>query len=139
MRMCPPLGTGLCMVVLLAASGCSSGARADEACAPVPEGVLSDARLSDDGHQWESAPWNGAAWIDFRDEACVIIDHDLGRRPMQVLPYLSFERDDSDDDGRTRSSALASGDLARVLEVTDTQVTLRNDTNADVFLRVVVE
>jgi hypothetical protein len=47
-----------------------------------------------------------------------------------VLAYLSFDPEGA-------SAALAAGDLATVVAVSESTVTLRNDTNSEFFLRVV--
>lgn len=86
--------------------------------------------LSGDG--WQSAPWTGAPWIAYSPRAQIRITHPLGRTPRTVLVYLSFV-----EEGTT--PALAAGDLARVLTVTSSEITIWNDTNGTYFARVVIE
>ena len=83
---------------------------------------------------WESSSWppdEACPWLVFEGRTSVRVPHTLGRRPREVSIYLSFEPNG-------RSGALAAGDLSRILEVTETQVTLRNDTNEDFFVKVVL-
>ncbi len=80
---------------------------------------------------WESSPWTGASWMRYPGHVTLIVDHDLGRRPTAVLVYLAF---DSSGGG----SALSAGDLARIVEVTGDHVTIRNDTDGEYFVRLVL-
>lgn len=89
---------------------------------------LANASVRDD--VWESSPWTGAPWIAFDPRATVELEHTLGRAPRVVLVYLAFDAEGTD-------AALAAGELARVVEVTDTTLTIRNDTSAAFFFRVV--
>jgi hypothetical protein len=81
---------------------------------------------------WESAPWSGAAWIPFPKRVTITLDHSLGHRPWQVITYLSFDRDGT-------LPATAAGDLARVVRVDASSITLHNDTNGDFFIRVTLQ
>jgi hypothetical protein len=90
---------------------------------------LASASVSAEGI-WESGPWTGTPWIPFPGRITMQLEHTLGRTPRVVLVYLAF-----DDEGT--DPALAAGDLARVADVTDTTVTVHNDTSATFFVRVV--
>lgn len=79
---------------------------------------------------WESGPWEGVPWIPFPGRVTIEFEHSLGRAPTVVLVYLAFDPEGTD-------AALAAGELARVVEVTDGTLTIRNDTNAGFFVRVV--
>jgi hypothetical protein len=87
---------------------------------------------------WQSAPWQNARWTSLPGQTRVRMEHGLGRVPDSVEIYLSFEKDDSDREG-TRSSFLAAGDLARISEVTDSTITIKNHTEQPFCLRVVLQ
>ncbi len=89
------------------------------------------ARISLDS--WESSPWPGAGveWLAFPRNIDVTLRHNLGRTPAAVNVYLAFEKSGA-------SGAPAAGDLARIQQVTDRDVTLRNGTQQDYWLRVVL-
>ncbi|MBW2461463.1 MAG: hypothetical protein JRH11_07440 [Deltaproteobacteria bacterium] len=80
---------------------------------------------------WQSVGWLGDPWLRYSGQATLIMEHELGREPSSVLVYLSFEEDGS-------GAALTAGDTARIVSVDDSFVTIRNDTNADFFLRLVI-
>jgi hypothetical protein len=90
---------------------------------------LAGASVSPEGI-WESSPWSGTPWIAYPERITVQLEHTLGRAPRAVLVYLSFDADGIDP-------VLAAGDLASIVEVTETTITVRNDTNAALFVRVV--
>lgn len=116
--------------LVLLAAGCT--ARADE----FRHVALADPELAAHSTSaagvWESAPWTGTNWMPYAGHLTLQIDHDLGHRPNAVLVYLAFDATGS-------GSALSAGDLARVVEVTDDHVTIRNDTAGDYFVRLVLE
>ncbi len=85
---------------------------------------------------WESAPWEGASWLPFPGQVQLRVAHGLGRVPRVVLVYLTFREVPLGGDVEA-PPALAAGDLARVIEVTDTTITVWNDTNGNYFARVV--
>ncbi len=92
---------------------------------------LANASVSPEG-VWESAPWSGqdAPWILYPPRATIELEHTLGREPTTVLVYLAFDEE-------ATAPALAAGDLARIVEVTDTTITIHNDTSGSYFFRVV--
>lgn len=97
---------------------------------------LADASLAAESRSWESAPlFDGMredyAWIAYGGKAELTIHHGLGRRPQGVLVYISF-------DSQGRAAALAAGDLALVDAVTAESVKIRNGTNGNYYLRLVV-
>ncbi|MFO0680890.1 MAG: hypothetical protein U0234_02510 [Sandaracinus sp.] len=121
----------LVALALLASAGC-----AKPGPAPLMEYTLDDlpmAMRDPVADTWESSPWSGTgvAWIPYGPHAQIRLEHDLGRVPDGVATYLSFT-----EDGQTPSQA--AGDLARVVEVTDTHVTVWNDTNGAYYARVVL-
>lgn len=92
---------------------------------------LANASVSPEG-VWESVPWSGqdTPWLPFPPRITAELEHTLGREPRVVLVYLAF-------DPEATEPALAAGDLARVVEVTETTVTVHNDTSGSYFFRVV--
>lgn len=92
---------------------------------------LAHASVSPEG-VWESVPWSGqdTPWLPFPPRVTVELEHTLGREPRVVLVYLAFDAGATDP-------ALAAGDLARIVEVTNTTITVHNDTNGSYFFRVV--
>lgn len=79
---------------------------------------------------WESAPWEGAPWLSFPPRTTLVLEHTLGRAPRAVWVYLAFDPEGTEP-------ALAAGDLARISAVSETSVSVRNDTNAGFYCRVV--
>jgi hypothetical protein len=120
----------LCLVALDDLPG-ASGGQADA----VPGDAGSPAGAS---RKWQSAPWQNAEWTSLPGKTRVRLEHDLGREPDSVDVYLSFEKDDSDREG-TRSSFPAAGDMARITDVTDSTITIKNNTEQSFCLRVVLE
>jgi hypothetical protein len=115
--------------------GCECDGEIDDdgVCIVTDEAIV-DAQ-TDEGALWESAPWQGAPWLCFHSGMKLKIFHSLGYTPALVLVYLSFVNSDHGSD----SSFLASGDLARVVEVTDAYVLIENNTEEYFFARVVLE
>ena len=118
-------------------------AEADEIRVPLDSLACDD--LADG--RWESAPLptidgtcrcggEACGWIPFHGRDTVEVEHPLGRTPALVVPYVAF-----DEDGYENGSGgtLASGDVALILGVSDTVVTLKNNTNERFVLRLVLE
>lgn len=99
---------------------------------PVDAPELAMASTDPETGSWQSAPWSGIDWIPYPPRGQIQVEHALGRVPTTVMIYLSF-----DPDGST--PALAAGDLARVVDVDASTVTVWNDTNGRYFARVVVQ
>jgi len=99
--------------------------------------------LSDLEHQsesngvWQSAEWD-TPWLSFPAKQSVTIEHALGRTPRLVQIYVSFESGGCDRDATT-TALLAAGTLAHISRVNDATVTVRNGTNEDYCLRIVVQ
>ena len=128
------LALGACGLLLPACGKPGAGAIVDLNGNPAiadlsPE--LARSSVNDDGEIWESAPWTGTPWIAYSPRTQLHISHPLGFTPRAVLVYISFV-----DAGTT--PALAAGDLARIVQVSDTDVTVWNDTNGTYFARVVI-
>ncbi|MFN9809806.1 MAG: hypothetical protein ACK6CU_09255 [Deltaproteobacteria bacterium] len=111
---------------------------------PAPGGVvvftaaspeLAMAGIDPESGTWQSAPWADCAgvvrWLPYPPRGQIQLEHSLGRVPTTVFVYLSFMPTGV-------SPALAAGDLARVVEVDASPVTVWNDTNGSYFARVVV-
>ena len=116
------------LVLLLTACGLPTGDSFFYA-ASSPE--LANASISPEG-VWESAPWAapGSSWLPYPGQATIEVEHGLGRVPRSVEVYISFAEDGSE-------SAMAAGDLSRLITVNDTTLAVRNDTNAQLFARIV--
>jgi hypothetical protein len=115
--------------------GCEcNGEMNDDGACIVTDEALAEAQTTE-GELWESAPWQGAPWLCFDSGMKLRIDHSLGYPPALVQVYLSFA---NSDDG-PGSAFLASGDLARIVEVTDAYVLIENNTEEYFFVRVVLE
>lgn len=84
------------------------------------------------GERWQSAPWTGGCdWVRLGAREGIEVPHDLGRPPASVLVYLSFVPSGAE-------AVLAAGDMARIVEVTDTTVTVANATEQPMYARIVL-
>lgn len=96
---------------------------------------LAMASIDPESGTWQSAPWadegGTVQWLPYPPRGQVQVEHNLGRVPTSVFVYLSFVQTGT-------SPALAAGDLARVVDVDASTVTVWNDTNGSYFARVVV-
>ncbi len=129
MRHLAPLA--LAALLVAPAAGCED-ANAQEHIRIGPGDLPPSAGLDATGEGWQSVGWSGDPWQPYPGRATLEFTHDLGRIPTSVLVYLAFDR------GGT-GAGLASGDLARIIEVTETTVTIRNDTEAELFCRVTLQ
>ena len=98
--------------------------------ADAPE--LSMASVDSESGSWESAPWRAGdtGWLPYPPRGQLQLEHGLGRIPQTVIVYLSFDR-------AGMNAAQASGNLARVVEVDASTLTVWNDSNGSYFARVV--
>ena len=94
---------------------------------------LSGASLSTEG-VWESTPWSdpNQPWLRYPGRGTIQLEHGMGRVPRLVMVYLAF-------DSVGTEPGLASGDLARLVDADENTVTIRNDTSASFFVRVVLQ
>lgn len=81
---------------------------------------------------WESAPWSepGVEWLPYPPRATIQVEHTLGEEPRSVLVYLSF-------DPQGAQPAMAAGDLARIVAIDGESISVRNETSAGFFARIV--
>ncbi len=95
---------------------------------------LAMASIDPETGSWQSGPWaaDGVTWLPYPPRGQIQVEHALGRVPTTVMVYLSF-------DATGANPALAAGDLARVVDVDASTVTVWNDTNGRFFARVVVQ
>ena len=87
---------------------------------------------------WESGPIDGV-WLDFPKQRIWIFDLTaLGndRVPQLVVPYVSAQANPLAEFG---NYTIAAGNLAEQSGVTKGQITIKNGTCADYYLRVVVQ
>ncbi len=119
----------LCLGVLVL-FGCSLPGPQEHIVYTVDSPELAQASVLDG--VWESSPWSSpdAPWIFLGPQVTIEMEHTLGGAPRVVLVYLAFDAAGTDP-------ALASGHLARVFEVTDTTITVHNDSNGSYFMRTV--
>jgi hypothetical protein len=118
------------LLLLAIAAGCD-GAAAQGRIELGLDDLPPSAGVEAAGDSWQSVGWSADLWQSYPGETTLVVAHELGRAPQSVLVYLAF-----DETGR--GAGLATGDMARIVEVTPTSVTIRNDTEADFFCRLVL-
>ncbi len=101
---------------------------------PVPSVALPCASMV--GDSWESVGWPPAPstcdWFDYRRSTTFEFSHPLGAAPTIVIGYIAFEPDGS-------FSTVASGDTFLIEEVTADSITVRNGTDQNFYLRLVLQ
>lgn len=115
-------------LVLSAAAGGCGDASAREYVVLDLDDLPPSAGLDPTGEGWQSVGWEGD-WHAYPGGVTLEVTHGLGRVPTAVLVYVAF-----DPDGR--GAGLAAGDLARIVDVTETMVVVHNGTDADMFCRI---
>jgi hypothetical protein len=93
--------------------------------------------MTDAGGVWYSHPFPPISdaqcyWLEFRGCSQYQIEHPLGRAPVQIVGYTSFDQDGS-------FSTPASGNSFVVQEVSDSTVTIRNAQNQLFYLRLTLD
>ena len=90
--------------------------------------------LNGGGTMWESSPWagSGVEWVAYRGASTVAVHHTLGRVPMSVTVFLSFN-------STGEAPSAAAGDLASIGAVTDDLVEITNNTDGDYYIRIVLQ
>lgn len=86
-----------------------------------------------DPNTWQSTPIEGE-WVAFPHQARVEFFHSLGRRPYEVLVWVSAEKTPL----AASNFTLAGGDTATVFKVLPDVVSLTNGTCADYYVRVLL-
>lgn len=86
---------------------------------------------------WQSHPFPPISdaqcyWLEFRGCSKYQVEHPLGRAPLQVLGYTSFDQNGS-------FSTPASGNSFVVEAVSDSSVTIRNAQNQLFYLRLTLD
>ncbi len=86
---------------------------------------------------WESHPFPPIAdaqcyWLEFRGGSKYQVEHPLGRAPVNVLGYTSFDQDGS-------FSTPASGNSFVIEDVSESSVTIRNAQNQLFYLRLTLD
>jgi hypothetical protein len=122
------LRTAIALLLVLLAAACDTGR--DPETIYVFLDALPMSGVTDGGDGWETNGWD-EAWLRYPGRSTLVLEHALGFVPAEVTVYLSFEEDGS-------AAALATGDTARIIDVDDAFVTIRNDTHADFFARIVL-
>ena len=120
----------------LVGSACGGGPCGDAEDRPVQ---LTDlpCSMTDAGGVWYSHPFPPISdaqcyWLEFRGCSQYQIEHPLGRAPVQIVGYTSFDQDGS-------FSTPASGNSFVVQEVSDSTVTIRNAQNQLFYLRLTLD
>lgn len=125
------LACSLSFVAVAAMAGCGRPPADPLVIYPSTAPELASAAVDATG-QWSSCPWTGVSWLRYPPRGQIQVEHALGRIPARVNVYLAF-------DAAGTAPALAAGDLARVVDVDESTVTIWNDTNGAYFARVVIE
>lgn len=125
----------LAMLGLLGAA-CGGGPCGDAEDRLVPLTELPCSMTSAEG-VWESHPFPPISdarchWLEFRGCSTYQVEHPLGRTPVQVLGYTSF-----DEDGGF--STPGSGNSFVVQEVSESSVTIRNAQSQLFYLRLTLD
>lgn len=85
---------------------------------------------------WESNPWisdaDGCSFLPYNGSTSYRVAHGLGRVPRSVEVYVAFTEDGA-------ACAMAPGDMARILYVDSDAVVIENQTEANLFFRLVLE
>ena len=85
---------------------------------------------------WASHPLPPAdapcTWLAFDGASTYIIEHGLGAAPTLVVGYIAFEESGV-------GATIASGDAFSIRDADATTVTVRNGTQQDFFLRLVLQ
>ena len=118
---------------------CNTTTSNDEDIVVTADDPLLNAAVLDERGVWSSAPLQDSRWIPFGPGAEVQIEHGLGRVPTLVLSYISYTGDDRKD-SEPRVFMPAAGDLANMVEVNESIVTLKNRSRGkNFFVRVVLQ
>ena len=86
---------------------------------------------------YESTPWDGE-WLDFPGNRRFLLEHGLHIPPQftSVQMYIAFNSNPIPTDGDAGDVAPATGDVAVVEKMTDTQLQIYNDTCSEQYIYV---
>jgi len=136
-KMPPRMLTRLALAFLLAllplAGGCGGLPAANAVVVyTMTSPELSMSSIDPETGSWESAPWEAGdtGWLPYPPRGQLQVEHNLGHTPRTIIVYLAFDRAGT-------SPAQAAGDLARVVDVDASTLTLWNATNGSYFARIV--
>ncbi len=136
MRMTRIARTAALSLLGLLGLACGGGPCGDAEDRLVPLSELPCSRTSTEG-VWESHPFPPVSdaqcyWLEFRGCSQYEFEHPLGRAPLQILGYTSFDQDGS-------FSTPASGNSFVVEEVSESTVTIRNAQSQFFYLRLTLD
>ena len=132
----PHLGCGSWLLALVFVLGCAAQA-AEQLDVLLEDELLAYAELDEERGMWWSAPLSGTPWIPLGRRGTVVIHHGLGEVPVSVEVYLSFVDDDSQLE-KPRSFFLVSGDVANIVRATEDELEIRNNTQGQFYIRVLL-
>ncbi|MCC6877182.1 MAG: hypothetical protein IT378_22950 [Sandaracinaceae bacterium] len=118
------------MIAGLALLAACTQPRGDYVVYPATAPELASASVDPVTGVWESVPWSGADWLPFPPRVTMQVEHGLMGAPRVVLVYIAF-------DASGANAGLAAGDLALVVEVDASTITLANGTSGGFFVRIV--
>jgi hypothetical protein len=103
--------------------------------------VFEGGSLDSSGTVYETSPWEGP-YLHFPTGRRYALVHDLGRRPLLVQTYVAFEERPMPANSEPRASdhtniAESAGNQVVIEIVNDQMIGVRNDTCAELYLRVV--
>ena len=126
---------GAASALLVLAYGCGEGPCRGSEDRAVAMSELPCAEMTADGG-WASHPFppvqEECFWLNFQGCSRYAFENPLGRIPLQIVGYLSFEQDG-------RFSTPGSGNSFVIDEVTESEIVVRNAQNADFYLRLAIE
>ncbi|MCB9591483.1 MAG: hypothetical protein H6719_02015 [Sandaracinaceae bacterium] len=117
----------------LGLGGCNGLPTGDTVLYAAGSPELANATVSPEG-VWESSPWSGdgVLWLPYPAQATIDVEHGLGRVPRDVDIWISFEADGD-------APAPASGDLARLIAIDESMISVRNSTNVVLYARITLQ
>lgn len=121
------------LALAFALAGCGTASADDPVRLTAAELPCSDFDAA--ANSWQSSPFppaGGCLWVAFDGGTTYEIEHTLGRAPRDVQLYLAFNAEGE------RSSASA-GDTGIIVSAESDLVVVRNSTEQDFFVRVVLK
>lgn len=125
---------GATWALLVVTYGCGDGPCRGSEDRMVTAEELPCAEMTDES--WASHPFppldEECFWLDFQGCSRYEFENPLGRVPLNIIGYLSFDQDG-------RFSTPGSGNSFIIDEVSESEIVIRNGQNADFYLRLAVE